>query len=218
MITGRGSKPLPTRVAGSQHKHSITLVTVGTSPKWTSFGQFGQFLRLLGRCLWVANFHEKALSVKGRRGGLLRWTSVTAFCALRAMLPFALLVSRLFSVARCIMGSVFSDYQEGAAIFASISPQRVGQVRMAQSPCARSEAHSDNRSRTPRSLSGTALSGSSPPLLPFGFAGSTPMFLLCRLASRAVGVSQWLVDLSAHPQTVHKHSELPRCGHHRSLL
>src|SRR5215208_8196262 len=43
-----------------------------------------------------ANFYEKALFVKGRRGGLLSWPSATA-SALRAMLLSALVVSQLSS-------------------------------------------------------------------------------------------------------------------------
>jgi hypothetical protein len=43
-----------------------------------------------------ANFYEKALFVKGRRGGLLSWPSTSA-SALRAMLLSALVVSQLSS-------------------------------------------------------------------------------------------------------------------------
>jgi hypothetical protein len=31
-------------------------------------------------------------------------------------------------------------------------------------------------------------------------------------------VVEWLIDLSCYPQTVQKHTELSRYGHHRSLL
>jgi hypothetical protein len=50
---------------------------------------------VLSRILHV-NFYEKALFVKGRRGGLLSWPSATA-SALRAMLLSALVVSQLSS-------------------------------------------------------------------------------------------------------------------------
>src|SRR5215207_9325802 len=55
-----------------------------------------------------------------------------------------------FPVTRCIIGSVFSDYPEGAAIFASVSvllaeggPSSTGAVAL----CYRSEARSGKRGR-----------------------------------------------------------------------
>jgi hypothetical protein len=38
------------------------------------------------------------------------------------------------------------------------------------------------------------------------------------LTTTAVGVAQRLVDLSANPQTVQQHRDLPGHGHHRPLL
>src|SRR5688572_16827929 len=44
------------------------------------------------------------------------------------------------------------------------------------------------------------------------------LLLLSRPDSGGAGVTQWLVDLCAHPQTVQKHRKLPRHGHRRPLL
>jgi [ribosomal protein S5]-alanine N-acetyltransferase len=52
-------------------------------------------------------------------------------------------------------------------------------------------------------------------LFSFSFATSGSLLHLSCLAFGAVGVAQGLVDLRADPQTVQKHRELPRHGHHR---
>src|SRR3954447_14460279 len=106
--------------------------------------------------------------------------------------------------------------REGAAIFGSVSmllaedgPSSYCAVAL----CSRSEAigHAEavrlglGELRRDHHL---LLRCSSASLLPLG-----------RLASRrAVGVAQRLVNLSAHPQAVQEHRELPRCCHHRPLL
>jgi hypothetical protein len=87
----------------------------------------------------------------------------------------------------------------------------VDQVHVAQSPYARSEAIG-HAGAVRLDLGGLRrdhhlLLCSSVSLLPLG-----------RPASEAVGVTQRLVDLSAHPQTVQQHRELPRHGHHRPFL
>ncbi len=165
-----------------------------------------------------ANFHEKALFVKADLAASV-WPSVTG-PALRAMLPSALSVSQL-SVTRCIMGSVFSDYQEGAAIFAAVSPTRRG----GPSSQLRSRLVLEIRSdRTEAVLRATL--GSSPScqarLPSFSDFPAWPSYspslsrLLPTFAS--VGVAEGIVDLPAHPQTVQEYRQLPRHGHDRSLL
>src|SRR5918994_2731839 len=120
------------------------------------------------------------------------------------------------------MGSVFSDYQEGAAIFRAVSPTRRGgpSSQLAQSPCARDP----KRIRTEAVLRATL--GSSPScqarLPSFSLFPAWPSYspslsrLLPTFAS--VGVAEGIVDLPAHPQTVQEYRELPRHGHDRSLL
>src|SRR5687768_4249500 len=116
------------------------------------------------------------------------------------------------------MGSVFSDYQEGAAIFGTVFPTRRGgpSSQLAQSPFARSEAHSDRAAVLRATL------GSSPScqarLPSFSVIPAWPSYSpsLSRLlpSFASVGVAEGIVDLCAHPQTVQEHRELPRHGHH----
>src|SRR5215204_5179559 len=74
--------------------------------------------------IYKANFHEKALFVKADVADpfvVERYGSASF-----AMLPFALSMSPRSSVTRCIVRSIFSDYEEGAAIFGSVSPAPCG--------------------------------------------------------------------------------------------
>ena len=144
--------------------------------------------------------------------------NVTAFSALRAMLLFALSVSPHFGDSVHRMRSVFSGYQGGAAIFrAAFLLEGVGQVRMAQSPHARSEARSGQIGRGRPPLQGrrccARIITSS-----YLHAPRSSIASLSRLASGAPGVAQWLVDLSAHPQSVQKHRKLSPHGHRGSFL
>ncbi len=117
-----------------------------------------------------------------------------------AMLPSALLVSPLLGDSVHCEIHLFGLIED-AAIFGAVSAplRRVDQVRIAQSPHARSEAigHIEavrlalGELRQDRHL-----------LLFFSFAASAPLLPLSCLASKAVGVSQWFVDLRAEPQTV----------------
>jgi len=146
------------------------------------------------------------------------WCERQLCTALRAMLLSALSVSPLFGDSVHRMRSVFSGYQGGAAIFrAAFLLRGVGQVRIAQSPYARSEAHSGNDSRGPPPLQGRRcariITSSS-----YLHALSSSIASLSRLVSGALGVAQWLVDLSAHPQTVQEHTELSRHGHRSPFL
>jgi hypothetical protein len=113
------------------------------------------------------NFHEKAHFVKGRRGGLGVAERNGFLCPSRYASIRTLGEPALFGGSVHYGIRLFGLPIEGAAIFASISPQRVDQVRLAQSPCARSEAIGQMKPYA--SLSRTALSGSSPPLLPLRF-------------------------------------------------
>ena len=88
-----------------------------------------------------ANFHEKALFVRADVADpfVVERNGSASF----ATLPFALSMSPRSSVTRCIVRSIFSDYQEGAAIFGSVSPApRGGWTKFATCAAAlsRSEA------------------------------------------------------------------------------
>src|SRR5215218_4160068 len=106
------------------------------------------------------------------------------------------------------MGSVFSDCQEGTAIFGTVSPtRREGpSSQLAQSPCARDPKRSDRGRPSCHFRVFPAWPSYSPSL----------SRLLPTFAS--VGVAEGIVDLPAHPQTVQEYRELPRHGHDRSLL
>ena len=148
----------------------------------------------------LANFHEKAHFVKADVAVSV-WPSVTG-SALRAMLPSALSVSQISCASVHYGIRLDSGYQAGAAIFASVSPPRRGWTKFAW----RSHLMLDPKRIRTREAVRLALGAlcRDHHLLPFffGFAGSAPMLPLSCLASSAVGVTQWLVDLSAHPQTV----------------
>src|SRR5215212_3351671 len=82
---------------------------------------------------------------------------------------------------------------------------RMDQVRIAQSPYARSEAHSDNQQPWPSATLG------SPPLCQQVFTSSVaslsllpPLSLSCPLLQllAPMGVVERVVDLSTHPQAV----------------
>src|SRR5215218_402883 len=75
-------------------------------------------------------------------------------------------INEVVLVTRCIMGSVFSDYQEGAAIFGTVSPTRRGgpSSQLAQSPCARDPKRSD-RGRPSCHFRVLAVVPGSPPFL-----------------------------------------------------
>src|SRR5215208_8473872 len=91
-----------------------------------------------------ANFHEKALFVKADLA-TSGSPSLTG-SALRAMLPSALSVSQLSSDSVHYGIRLGSDYQQGAAIFATVSPtpRRGGpSSQLAHSPCARDPKRSD---------------------------------------------------------------------------
>jgi hypothetical protein len=95
---------------------------------------------------FLANFYEKALFVKGRRGGR-PLADATALSALRAMLLSALSVSSLFGDSVHCEIRLFGHI-EGAAIFVAVSTRRGWtKFAIAQSPHARSEARSGNKSR-----------------------------------------------------------------------
>jgi hypothetical protein len=118
-----------------------------------------------------------------------------------AMLPSALLVSLLFGDSVHTMRSIFSDYQEGAAIFGSVSPACGGRTKFA--PCAvalsRSEAIGGTEALR---LALGPLRRDHHLLFSFSFAASASLVPLGCLASAAVGVAQWFVDFCADPQTV----------------
>src|SRR5215210_8108698 len=135
----------------------------------------------------------------------------------RLSLPFALCFYPHFGDSVHTMRSVFSGYQGGAAIFrAAFLLGGVGQVRIAQSPHARSEARSGNDSRSRPPLQARRCAGIITSSYLHGLSSSIAS--LSRLASGAVGGAQWLVDLSAHPQTVQEHRKLSRHGHRRPFL
>src|SRR5215210_5935856 len=113
------------------------------------------------------------------------------------------------------MGSVFSGYRGGAAIFRAVSPTR----EVGPSSAGAVASH-EIRSDGPREAA--SLSASRSTL----WQATTPslrlhvcLLLLSRQdSSGALGVAQRLVDLSCNPQTVQKHRNLPRHGHRRPLL
>jgi hypothetical protein len=97
----------------------------------------------LSCCVLGANFYEKALFVKSRRGGL----SV----ANATLCPSRYASIRTLGELTLFGGSVHYEIRpfELEALQSSERPSswRVGQVHMAQSPHARSEAHSGTKSR-----------------------------------------------------------------------
>jgi hypothetical protein len=98
-------------------------------------------------------------------------------------------------VTRCIMGSVFSDYQEGAAIFGAVSPACGGRTKFAlRSRLRRSEAIGGTEALR---LALGPLRRDHHLLFYFSFAASASLVPLGCPASGAVGVGQWFVDYSA---------------------
>jgi len=90
----------------------------------------------------------------------------------------------------------------------------MNQVRMAQSPHARSEAHSGKRSRALLTFRLLALDHH----LLFNFYPAPSFFSLSRYIPAPVRVVERSIDLPTDPQVVQEHTELSRHGHHRSLL
>jgi hypothetical protein len=172
---------------------------------------------LLGRCLRVANFYEKALFVKPT-WRLLSVAERKLLCPSRAMLLSALSVSPLFGDSVHRMRSVFSSKKALQSSDRSLL-SRVDQVRN----CAvafRSEARSGKSSRGLRHFTlGSLLlcAWGSPPL--FIFAAPSPLLSLSRLLFLApMRVVERIVDLCRDPEAVQEHRELPRYGHSRSFL
>ena len=162
-----------------------------------------------------ANFHEKAHFVKADVAALIDGRA-RRLCVLRYASIRTLWVSPLLGDSVHCEIHLFGLI-EGAAIFGAVSAplRRVDQVRIAQSPCARPEAIGHTEAVR---LALGPLRQDRHLLLFFSFAAWVSLLPSGCLASRAVGVAQWFVDLRAHPQTVQKYRKLPRCGHHRALL
>src|SRR5687767_5064835 len=78
------------------------------------------------------------------------------------------------------------------------------QVRMAQSPHARSEAHSGKRSRAPLTFRVLALADHH---LLFNFYPAPSFFSLSRYIPAPVRVVERIIDLPTNPQVVQKHRE-----------
>src|SRR5215216_4400018 len=146
----------------------------------------------------------------------------------RLSLPFALcfyphsLGELTLLVARCTMRSVFSVNLRRCDLPIGLS-FRVDQVRIAQSPLEIRSAIGQavacatlpwGRCRAGIFTSSLSLSLSLGSLLHRGFLSSLSRLLLLA----PMGVVEWLVDLSGHPQAVQEHRELSRHRHCRSFL
>ena len=139
--------------------------------------------------------------LSSRRGGSRSWSSAAAG-ALHAMLLSALSVSShsVFGDSVHRMRSVLSGYQGGAAIFRAVSAPRRGWTKFAICAVASYKIRSDGpREAALLSTLRSTLWQATSSL--FGITALPPS-PLSRPDSGAMGVAQWLVDLSAHPQTV----------------
>ena len=135
-----------------------------------------------------------------------------------AMLPSALLVSLLFGDS-VHYGILLFGLIEGAAIFGTVSAPRGGWIKFVlRSRLMLDPKRSDTHREAARLALGELRQDHLLLLLFFSFVTSASLLRLSCLASRAMGVAQWFVDLCAHPQTVQKYRKLPGHGHHRSLL
>jgi hypothetical protein len=144
------------------------------------------------------NFHEKAHFVKADVAALIGGRAQRLH-VLRAMLPSALLVSLLFGGSVHCEILLFGLPRRRCNLRISLSSRRVDQVRNLRSRLMR-EIRSDQTQKPYVSLWDRfvgIITSCSLASLCFGF-----LLPLSRLVSRAVGVAQRLVDLSADPQTV----------------
>jgi hypothetical protein len=131
------------------------------------------------------------------------------------MLLFALVVSQLCTDSVHRMRSFFSGSTKVLqSSERSFLLEGWTKFAIAQSPHARSEAHSGKRSHALRTFRVLALDHH----LLFNCYPAPSLFSLSRYIPAPVRVVERIIDLPTNPQVVQKHRELSRHGHHRSLL